>query len=103
MIHAVECRDGTALVSLHGRMTFADHRSFRTLLAELHRTGARRWRFDLSGLRFADSTAVIMLMVAREAAAEVDAAIEFHGASGCVRRMCAVTGMSALLPAESAA
>ncbi|HYH20331.1 MAG TPA: STAS domain-containing protein [Azospirillum sp.] len=103
MFHAMECREETALVSLHGRMTYSDHTGFRALLAELLRTDATRWRFDLSGLRFADSTAVIMLMVAREAAAEVGAAIEFQGASGCVRRMCIVTGMTGLLPAESAA
>ncbi|HEY0837937.1 MAG TPA: STAS domain-containing protein, partial [Azospirillum sp.] len=86
MDHAMECREGTALVFLHGRMTYTDHQDFRALLADLHRTGAARWRFDLSDLRFADSTAVIMLMVARAAAAETGAAIEFRGAAGCVRR-----------------
>lgn len=60
--------NGIMNVRLSDRMTFLDHGTFRALLSDIEKSGARTCVIDLSDLISVDSAGLGMFIIARDAA-----------------------------------
>jgi anti-anti-sigma factor len=87
MEHEFESRDGGLTVRVSGRMTHKDHRAFRDILAHINDGGVPKVRFDLSRVEFMDSSALGMLLIVRDAAAQQHRAVVLKGATGQVENL----------------
>jgi HptB-dependent secretion and biofilm anti anti-sigma factor len=64
-INILEANGGTT-VALKGRFDFQAHQQFRTAIDGLLKNGKARLRVDLAEVNFIDSSALGMLLLARE-------------------------------------
>lgn len=74
-------------VHVSGRMTHADHRGFRGILAAINESGAQRIVFDLVKAEFMDSSALGMLLIVRDASVQQSRAVVLKGAGGQVEKL----------------
>jgi HptB-dependent secretion and biofilm anti anti-sigma factor len=58
--------DGATTIALKGRFDFQAHQRFRTAIDGLLKNGKARLRVDLAEVNFIDSSALGMLLLARE-------------------------------------
>lgn len=77
----------TVSVDFAGQLTFAENGEFRRVLAGLDDGPADEVVFDLSDLRFIDSSGMGLLLVARESVGARGGRITLRNAQGQVRRM----------------
>lgn len=87
-------------IALSGRMTFADHASFREMISMFDEPGIKKCVFDLSGSEYADSAALGMLLLARDTAAGKGISLVLKGAKGQVKRIMEVAKFGALFTIE---
>lgn len=99
---SVQLVAGQTTVAMAGRFTFGAHAAFRTVLDEVvERIDAGgRLVFDLSAVAFVDSSALGMLLLAREGARRRSGGIVLRGAVGQVQRMLAVSRFDTLFSIE---
>lgn len=64
-INILEVEDGTT-IALKGRFDFQAHQQFRAAVDDLLKNGKSRLRVDLAEVNFIDSSALGMLLSARE-------------------------------------
>ncbi|RJF82123.1 anti-sigma factor antagonist [Azospirillum cavernae] len=74
-------------IRLHGRMTFSDHDTFRSVIAAFERPAGHRMVFDLSGLDFVDSSGLGMFIIARDTAQKKKLDFAMRGARDEVQRL----------------
>ncbi|CAA7615492.1 Sulfate transporter/antisigma-factor antagonist STAS [Magnetospirillum sp. SS-4] len=82
MDYAFEAKGGTLAVRLNGRMTHADYKGFREILARINQDRPQRVTFDLTTVSFIDSSALGMLLIVRDAAVQDKRDVVLKGASG---------------------
>ncbi|CAH2603086.1 Anti-sigma factor antagonist [Rhodovastum atsumiense] len=79
-------------VSLSGKLTFAAHAAFRTVVTEhVDRPGGQAVTLDLGGIEYIDSAGLGMLLLAREAAQKHGRAVILRGARAQVARILSVS------------
>lgn len=79
--------NGVIRVALSGRITYADHASFKTVMAAVGRSQASRLEFNLAEAEFIDSAGLGMLLLAREAAAQRQTAMVLKHPKGQVQEI----------------
>ncbi|OAN43042.1 hypothetical protein A6A04_10130 [Paramagnetospirillum marisnigri] len=87
MEFAFESGNGSLSVVLDGRMTHADYKGFREILARINQDKPARIRFDLARVSFVDSSALGMLLIVRDAASHDKREVILKGASGQVEAL----------------
>lgn len=80
-------KNGIIHVTLRGRITYADHPSFRNVMSQLANSSATRLEFDLANAEFIDSAGLGMLLLVRDAAAQRKATVVLKGPKGQVQRI----------------
>jgi len=101
MEHRVESIPNGKRIAMSGRLTFADHASFRNLIAVLEEPGMKSCVFDLSAVEFVDSAAMGMLLLARDKAVGRNVQITLKGAQGPVRSIMEVAKFGNLFTMEN--
>lgn len=76
-------------IQLRGRMTFADHDKFRSVIAAFD-SSAGRIVFELGGLDFVDSSGLGMFIIARDAAQKRQRDFVLRGARDEVKHLITV-------------
>lgn len=87
MDYAFAGESGSLSVNLNGRMTHADYKGFREILARINQDKPNRICFDLSNVAFVDSSALGMLLIVRDAAVKEKHEVVLKGASGQVETL----------------
>lgn len=90
MDFACESKGNEFHIQVSGRMTHADHRGFRGILAGINETTADRIVFDLERAEFMDSSALGMLLIVRDAAVQQQRSVTLRGAQGQVEKLIAI-------------
>lgn len=85
----LDSQDSTE-IRLLGHMTFSDHDTFRSVIANFERPAGHRMVFDLSGLDFVDSSGLGMFIIARDTARKKDLDFAMRGARDDVQRLITV-------------
>lgn len=88
-------------VVLRGRFTFTDYESFRGLVADLTRKGARRQVLNLGELDFIDSAGLGMLLIARDEAERNSCSLVLRRPQGQVKRMLEVARFNSMFNIET--
>ncbi len=83
----LDTRDDVAIVTLSGRLTFAENAAFRRVVEAVAQQTCRDVVLDLSGLDFLDSAGMGMLLVVRDLVAGRGGRATLRGADGQVARM----------------
>lgn len=87
-MHAqIQASAAAIVVSLNGRLTFAENSAFRRVVEGLEQNPRPQVVFDLSGLDFVDSAGMGMLLVARDLTAARGGQVTLRAAVGQVARM----------------
>lgn len=87
-MHArIDTAAAIAVVSLSGRLTFAENGAFRRVVEGLEQTPRQQVVIDLAALEFVDSAGLGMLLVARDLTAARGGGVTLRAASGQVARM----------------
>lgn len=76
-----------AIFVMNGRLTFADHATFRGILGQIEIKEFDTATFDLAGVDFIDSAGLGMLLLAKDTADTADIPIVLKGAQGQVKRL----------------
>lgn len=87
MQHSFNAHDNILQVQISGRMTHADHRSFREILARVNEVAPRRVVFDLAQVEFIDSSALGMLLIVRDACVQQNRTIVLKNPTGQVEKL----------------
>lgn len=87
MDHAFEAAGGGLAIRMSGRMTHADYKGFRDILARINQDGPSRIVFDLAKVEFVDSSALGMLLIVRDAAVQHRREVVLRGATGQVLKL----------------
>lgn len=77
----------TAIVSLNGRLTFAENAAFRRVVEGLERQGRHSVVINMAGVEFMDSAGMGLLLVARDVVAGQGGRVTLRDARGQVARM----------------
>lgn len=91
--------DGKEVI-LTGRLTFADHNGFRSIIAMFQEPGNKRFVLDLSAVEFIDSAALGMVLLARDTAISKGVGLVLKGAKGQVKRIMEVAKFNKLFAME---
>ncbi len=87
MKYDIQDTGGETKVALEGRITFADHEDFHSVIETLEKSRQKLITFDLSRVDFIDSAGLGMLLIARETAVERNAEITLKGAQDQVKKI----------------
>ena len=90
MEYACETKGNDFHIQVSGRMTHADHRGFRGILAGINEAAVSRIVFDLGHAEFMDSSALGMLLIVRDAAVQQQRQVVLKGAHGQVEKLIAI-------------
>ena len=74
-------------VRLGARLTFSDHEDFGDVLTQIEETDVKRIIFDFAETDFIDSSALGMLLIAKDVASDRGAAITLRKANADIRRL----------------
>jgi anti-anti-sigma factor len=100
MEHTVRGLPDGKEVILTGRLTFADHNGFRSIIAMFQEPGNKRFVIDLSAVDFIDSAALGMVLLARDTAISKGVHLILRGAKGQVKRIMEVAKFNSLFTME---
>ncbi len=98
MDYDIQNDGGNATVALKGRLTFADHESFRDIVDVFKDGGVKECSLDLSGLEFIDSAGLGLLLIVRDSAQEASASVSISGAQGAVKKMLEIAKFGEIIP-----
>ncbi|MEI6558319.1 MAG: STAS domain-containing protein [Rhodospirillaceae bacterium] len=90
MAFQVSTAPGVTEIALSGRMTFADHETFREVMMIFDRPSGHEMVFDLSGLESVDSSGLGMFLIARDIAERKRLEFRLKGVPDGVRRVMAL-------------
>ncbi len=85
------------VIAMNGRLTFADARTFDSVLGHLHDSTHAAIEFDLSGLEFVDSTGMSLFVHAYDAAKDRARGLRLRHASQTVRSALTRAGFDRLV------
>jgi anti-anti-sigma factor len=85
--YAISNSDNAVVATISERFTFPDHSAFRAMTAELIANGAQRVVLNLSGVTFIDSSALGMLLLAREECLKHHKSLALRNPSGQVEQV----------------
>lgn len=80
-------RNGVIEVTLHGRITYSDHPSFRNVIGQIRDSSAQQLVFDMRDVEFIDSAGLGMLLMVRDTASQKKAGVVLRGPRGQVQRI----------------
>lgn len=89
----------SAEIHLAGDLTFAAHRKFRKVVANLGERIPKQVTFNLSRVEYIDAAGLGLLLVARDAVSDTGGRATLTGAQGQVGRMLAVARFADLFQA----
>jgi anti-sigma B factor antagonist len=99
VLHVEASQDRTgATIVLEGEFDMTGTETFRAVTNEALAAGPRSITIDASGLEFIDSSGLLALMRAREAAGEAGVAFRVSDPSPALRRLVELAGIEGLLP-----
>ncbi|MCF8480265.1 MAG: STAS domain-containing protein [Rhodospirillum sp.] len=102
MEYAIEAKDGAVVVVLRGRLTFADQKVFRVLLAQLSSSGFDAWILDMRFMEYIDSAGLGLLLLVRQAATQEGARTVLRvSMDGQVRNLMDVARFSQMFTLEN--
>lgn len=78
---------GGITVKFDDRLTFADHEEFGDILARVEASGSTAIVFEFHNTSYIDSSALGMLLIAKDAVGERGAAITLRGANADLKRL----------------
>ena len=87
MGYRINAGAGVTEIALSGRMTFADHDTFRHVISAFDGPSGHEMVFDLSGLEFVDSSGLGMFLIARDVAERKRLSFKLKNVQGDVRRL----------------
>lgn len=87
---------GTLNVMLSGRFSFSDHLAFRETIRQFAQKEVSEVVFDLTRVEYIDSSALGMLLLARDEASKHKKTITIHGAHGQVKKTLEIALFSTL-------
>jgi anti-anti-sigma factor len=87
MEHTFDAGGGGLAIRISGRMTHADYKGFRDILAHINQDKPSRIVFDLTRVEFVDSSALGMLLIVRDAAVQDSREVVLQGATGQVLKL----------------
>ncbi|HSV28124.1 MAG TPA: STAS domain-containing protein [Candidatus Omnitrophota bacterium] len=94
MAYDIILEGATVEIRLAGELTFAQHRKFRQVVANIEQTTPAHVTFDLSRVEYIDAAGLGLLLVARDAVSNKGGRSALAGAQGQVGRMLAVARFS---------
>jgi anti-anti-sigma factor len=94
----VDRQGPNVFVGLYGELTLAERERFDTVIAELDREPVAQIVIDLSGVAFADSTGLLLLVQIWKRCRADGTAIAFEGASEQMQRLLEATGVDGVIP-----
>ncbi|HEY4608415.1 MAG TPA: STAS domain-containing protein [Ilumatobacteraceae bacterium] len=90
----VEPASNEIVVSVAGELDMADSDKVASVLVNAADSGKPLVRLELSGLTFADSSAIKAIVLGAQAAARHDVAFELVNPNGRVQRLLEITGLA---------
>jgi len=84
---AIGQADDAMSVRLGPRLTFSDHEDFGDVLTQIEDSDAKRIVFDFAETEFIDSSAMGMLLLAKDVANERGTGITLRGANADIKRL----------------
>lgn len=93
-------RSGVIEVTLHGRITYSDHPSFRNVIAQIRDSAAQRVVFEMGDVEFIDSAGLGMLLMVRDTASQKKAEVVLRRPRGQVERIFASSKFDTLFTVE---
>ena len=100
MEYRIDTSDQGLCAHITGRLTFNDHARMRDLISETLSVEFVTIYFDLSELRFIDSAAVGMLLIAHEEYGNRERCLVIRNPTGQVNRVITVAQLSTLIRVE---
>ncbi len=88
-------------VTLHGRVTYSDHPSFRNVIGQIRDSSAQKLIFDMSDVEFIDSAGLGMLLMVRDTASQKKAEVVLRNPRGQVQRIFASSKFETLFTVEA--
>jgi len=85
------------IAALRGNFTAADAGTFREMLKRIQGSDCATTVFDLSGVEFADSAALSLLILAHRQAGQAGKRLSLRGLNGQVKRVFEITQLDELL------
>ena len=94
-------KDAALEVRLKERMTFSDNGTFRTLLDDIVKAGAKKCVFDLSGLESIDSAGLGMFVIALDQGKKHGWTLALRSPKGQVKSLLELAKFSKLVTIEA--
>ena len=98
MDYLLNARDHELTAALRGRFTAADATMFREMLQQIRGCDCRSAVIDLSGVDFADSAALSLMILAHREIGKAGKQFGLRGLNGQVKRVFELTQLDAILP-----
>jgi HptB-dependent secretion and biofilm anti anti-sigma factor len=96
MIVSTELRNEVASIRLNGKFIFADHKAFRQAVKESLATSCKTLEIDFAKVDYLDSSALGMLLLAREEASVAGQSIVLLNCQGTVGQILALANFQKL-------
>ena len=94
-------KDGTsATIQMSGRLTFEDHKSFRSLIGELSAGGINHVVVDMNQLEFIDSVGLGLLLIMRDDLVNRQGRFSLKNPTGEVKRIFSISHASSIFTIE---
>ena len=93
-------RDGVIVVTLHGRITYSDHPSFRNVIGQIRDAAAQKVVFEMADVEFIDSAGLGMLLMVRDTASQKKTEVVLRRPCGQVQRIFASSKFDTLFTIE---
>lgn len=87
MAQVISIKDNTAIIMIDKDFNFETHKSFRNSIKESLESGVREIILDFKSVEYMDSTALGLLMVAKDTANEVECDIKLKSVAGYARKV----------------
>ena len=87
MAQVLKLEQNTATIGVDKDFNFETHKSFRNAVKESLESGAKKIVLDFSEVEYMDSTALGLLMVAKDTSDEVDCEIQLKSVAGYARKI----------------
>lgn len=87
MAQVLTMESNIATILVDKDFNFETHKSFRNSIKEALESGARQITLEFKEVEYMDSTALGLLMVAKDTANEVDCEIKLQNVSGYARKI----------------
>lgn len=101
MQYETDERPGVMEVKLQGRVTYADHPSFRSIMSRLNESAAQKLIFELNAVEFIDSAGLGMLLIVRDTADQKKTEVILRHPRGQVQKIFSSSKFETLFTIEA--